>query len=82
MYNCFGVENQLTVFPNPANDIIKISVLYNTRIEIINLNGQILQSFNVNGTNVPVDISSLSSGLYILKASSNDGIIIEKIIIE
>ena len=63
-----GIEDvytQIDVFPNPANDLIKIdyTFAYAVNAEIIGVDGR---TFNVLVENDRIDISHLSNGLYIL----------------
>lgn len=75
------VDNQLTVYPNPAN-----SGYLNIRsgeevsnILIINTLGQIVRDINVSGNNVRVNIDGLNNGLYILTAKTKNGLISKKV---
>lgn len=71
----------LILFPNPAINELKIknSELKIERIEILDLMGQI-QSPGINHRNNSIDVSELKSGLYILLATTNKGIITKKLI--
>ncbi len=82
IYSCFGITNQFSFHPNPANTFIEISVLTESEIEIINMNGQIVYNDYLNNLYSTIDISMLSSGLYLIKVSSANDILIEKLVIE
>lgn len=80
-------ENNLVdyfnIFPIPARDILRIENIKNIEIESIfvtNINGQIIKQFDARNTQL--DISDISSGLYFLKISYENGVLTEKIIIE
>lgn len=58
-------ENPITVYPNPANDMINIES-YEGEVEIYNLYGQLLKSTTVE-MDESIDISDLPSGMLMLK---------------
>lgn len=65
------------LYPNPATNQIKIiNKKIISSIEIINSQGQIL----ITTKNSSIDISQLESGIYFVKAYSNDGIYSERFI--
>ncbi|GEQ85945.1 hypothetical protein ULMS_14530 [Patiriisocius marinistellae] len=61
------------IYPNPVNDILNITTSKsNYTIEVYNLQGQLVASeINNNGTST-FDYSQFSSGLYIMKLTSED----------
>ena len=75
----FENKNTFSVFPNPATDIIQIisdNILgFNATVQITNTQGQLLFTKQINSNNQPamVNISSLSSGIYVLKIITADG---------
>ncbi|WP_293872392.1 T9SS type A sorting domain-containing protein [Flavobacterium sp.] len=77
------LSSKLNVYPNPANNVINFSNDINaiiTAIEMSDLNGRIvkLQKFNV--TNGQVYISDLSTGVYMMKITTDQGIAVKKIV--
>ena len=70
----------LTVYPNPTNDNITIEAALHSKIEIMNIEGQILKSFLANDNATQIDLSNLPDGVYIIKAYSDKGISIQKLI--
>jgi len=70
--NDFMLINDLLVYPNPTNSEFKIKSNYNSikSISITNMMGEIV--FNrLFQNDYPIDISFLSSGLYILRISDD-----------
>ncbi len=64
----------VSVYPNPANDYITLEGLEGVQsFQIINLNGQVVASETLGGnTSVGgVDISSLPSGIYVIRMTGN-----------
>ncbi len=78
----------LKVFPNPAVNKIQISVdgLQNNnkkaRLSITNLSGIIVKSMPVNlsGKTIEADVSSLSSGMYIVSIITDNAVMSRKIL--
>jgi 3',5'-cyclic AMP phosphodiesterase CpdA len=72
----------LSVFPNPAMDKVTIQCNGQSDIEILNISGQTLKSLTTHDISTVVDLSDLSGGIYILKATIRTGIVIRKLIKE
>jgi hypothetical protein len=71
----------VSVYPNPANDMIKIQYPEIRQITISNIVGQKIRSleFQYTGHKV-VDISSLESGVYFITLDTADGIVSTKFV--
>ncbi|QSS96173.1 T9SS-dependent M36 family metallopeptidase [Psychroflexus sp. ALD_RP9] len=79
-------NNQLILYPNPATNQFKLNFKNNIdvsriQVEIYNLNGQLVQQTQLSENKI-INISSLKSGIYIVKASNNSVSFTEKLIIE
>ena len=72
-YNC-------EVFPNPSSDKITITNSGKSKIDIINVNGQIIKSFYNNEKEMTIDLRDLSNGIYIVKVMTDKDIITKKFI--
>ena len=75
----------IMVNPNPAMDKITIEAPQNKvnnsyRIEISNIEGQIIKTFNITNKETTIDVSGLSGGVYFIKAQSDKGVVIHKFI--
>jgi hypothetical protein len=68
---------ELTVFPNPTEDILNLRFDSNVQlsditIEIYNISGQrVYRSISEYSQNVTIDLRSLNSGLYIMNISDS-----------
>lgn len=61
---------KIQIFPNPVSDIINISGLDNmTSVEIFNMNGQLIKTGQLGNK---VNVSSLTPGAYLLRATGKD----------
>ncbi len=71
-------RNEVTVYPNPAmGTTVKLSFddLKFTSLKVVNLQGQTLQSLAVdpNQTEIKIDISAYSNGIYFIVLLDNEG---------
>jgi hypothetical protein len=84
-----GDKAILTVFPNPANDLLYINLslkaIDNVLLEIISSDGRLVKSLKLSGftqyTEV-IDVSSLPKGLYYIRIYHKDWVITKKEIIQ
>ena len=73
----------IKIYPNPVSNQLILENFQNIEIESItlsNINGHIIKQYEARENQL--DISDLCSGIYLLKISSKDGVLIEKILIE
>ncbi len=75
----FGNKYTYSIYPNPASDMIQVTsdntVSSNANVQIVNMQGQVLITKQINSNTQPiqVNISSLSSGIYFIKIMTTDG---------
>jgi len=64
--------NGVSIYPNPAKDIINIASQENIKeVKIINNLGQIIYSNSINSSSYIINLESFPKGLYILKISTS-----------
>lgn len=64
---------EFNVYPNPTSGILNVQFngeLNNNRMDIINVNGQVVYSTNVNGLTTSVDMSNLNPGVYMVRVNN------------
>ena len=70
-------ENNVIVYPNPTRDFISIVFAENAichSVEIYSLDGRLIMTFHgVYQQDSTIDISSLTTGIYLLKLTMSDG---------
>ncbi|MCI5080107.1 MAG: T9SS type A sorting domain-containing protein, partial [Saprospiraceae bacterium] len=78
-------EKGFEVFPNPATDYLTVTwdnelLAENSDLQIFNASGQIVKTFRVDhqDTEYRINVSDLSSGLYMLSMTQRDGSIVTK----
>jgi hypothetical protein len=74
--------NSFSFYPNPVIDKLNISLKGNSEIQILNAEGQVMKSMNVNDNHITIDISDFVKGVYIVKVKNEKGIAIKKFIRE
>lgn len=83
--NDFNLNNGISIYPNPTKDVFYINTidgLIVERIEIIDVLGRILKSIVNISNKEPIELGNLSQGVHFIKISSNQGVLIKKIIIK
>jgi PKD repeat protein len=68
----------LTVYPNPAENELNITIDQNAIVHIINLAGQQVASERIVKGNNTIDIQTIASGLYFAQIQTNNGIQVVK----
>lgn len=66
------------IFPNPANDHLHIKAPPNSTLEILDINGQILEKICPDAEMTTASTSDLSSGVYFIRVKSDEGIVVKK----
>jgi D-alanyl-D-alanine carboxypeptidase len=77
-------RNTISVYPNPVNSSLTISLPAqneNCTIELFGLAGNLIQKQNATGTATTLSTAALSNGTYLLRVSSSSGVSTQKIIV-
>ena len=77
-------NNEISFYPNPANDFICFNNLKSSglTINIYNVVGEIVKTEIVNQNNQKVNINDLTNGVYLVAVKSNEQTEIKKLIIQ
>lgn len=74
-----NIENKIKTYPNPVNKVLNYSGLIGSgSFKVFNIQGQLL--LNVTSLNNQIDVSTLSTGLYILNLETEQGTLVTKFI--
>lgn len=76
------LNQQVSIFPNPANKNLTIEAKQKSEIEIFNLQGQIIERLNTTENQTIIDVSDLPAGMYFIKTTTVKGIATMKFIKE
>jgi hypothetical protein len=66
-------QNEIAIYPNPANNTISVNLKNNSTFNILDLTGRLVIASKVE--NNTIDISNLNKGVYILQTNSVNGTI-------
>ncbi len=79
-------ESTINIYPNPVKENLHISITGNTNdllIELFTITGQSIKHQQLQGAldheDYIIDVSSMKPGVYLLKASTNNEVLIKKI---
>ena len=64
-------QNELVIYPNPANDMLNINGIGEGNYSIFNILGEVIYSHVFTQDNITIDISSLQSGKYFIQVERN-----------
>jgi hypothetical protein len=68
----FNFSERFKINPNPASDKINIYLPDQTgTLEVLDADGRLIQSFNVNKGELLVDVANLDNGLYFIRFTGN-----------
>lgn len=74
--NNISTVKALSLYPNPATSTVTITLPNNTdnaTASIISMNGSVVLNQNINSSNATIDINSLSSGIYTVNVTLDNG---------
>lgn len=79
--NDFELNSKIKMYPNPAtsNVIIDFQDLENANLEVSDINGRKLFTQKLSKNSNTINIDNLSSGMYLFKVNSNQGIQTSKV---
>ena len=74
-------KNQLSLYPNPVQDVLQINLPGNTGIlEIFDISGKSLILKEIQGNKISIDVSGLDHGIYFVKVLSDNQILTGKFV--
>ncbi|MCW3086256.1 MAG: hypothetical protein JWP12_3622 [Bacteroidetes bacterium] len=79
-----SADNKLTVYPNPANDVVTVqieNVLLNrsATLSLYNTTGQLISETRISKEKTEIDLSSLPKGIYFIRLQDEHNVITKKI---
>jgi plastocyanin len=79
-----NVAGSLRVFPNPARDVINVSLdnnSFNTRISLVDMTGRTIIERSFPGNDITLNVGNLPRGYYFIRILQNNEIIVKRIIL-
>lgn len=73
---------KIQIFPNPMSTNVKIDFqdLAEVNVDVLDVNGRMLLTQKLNYNSNSINTENLSTGIYIFKINSNQGVLIRKVI--
>jgi hypothetical protein len=78
--NTFG----LNVYPNPANEVINVSLSKSTNatISVVDVAGKVVKTSSINGLTSTINASDLTNGVYYVTITDGTSVATEKVVIK
>lgn len=73
-------DNQLIIYPNPADQEVFINTNKNGKLSVYNQSGQKVIDFNLETGKNKLNIGNFSSGIYLFRIVTDNKIIIKKVV--
>jgi hypothetical protein len=80
--NDFVNSSDILIYPNPADYNLTVKTPQSSEIEILNIDGQLLQIITSNENYTTINISGLARGMYFVKIKTEKGIEMGKFVKE
>lgn len=72
-------STSVSLFPNPASTYVTITGVENARVQLFDLSGKLLATIDNAADNQQLDVSPLTSGLYIVRISDGKNVVTRKL---
>jgi hypothetical protein len=69
----------VSVYPNPANNVVTVENAENAQITIVNMVGQVVASQVANSNRESINISDLSNGTYVIRIENGNEVSTQKL---
>jgi len=80
--NEINENNNISVYPNPANDNITIETPPLSIIEILDIEGQLIKTCKASGNKTYIDVLNFPSGVYVVEVKTEKGVEVKKFVKE
>ena len=68
-------DNNVSLYPNPANNVLNVNASSNINtVEVFNMMGQRVAVIDANDTNVQINTTGLSNGMYMMRINTENGV--------
>lgn len=79
----FKFDQSVKVYPNPASTIFTIEASSDIKsVQLYDIQGRQLQALSAEGQSRQIDVSALPSGIYFVKAATQNGTAVQKVVKE
>ena len=76
------LENSITLFPNPANDVVNVQcTMFQVQfIEVIDVYGKLINTVNVVDNPARINVSGLANGVYFVRVTTEEGVVTKQFV--
>ena len=78
----YNSANELALYPNPVTGNLQIETPNKARIEILDIQGQLLTTLAANNGRTNIDVSSFPNGVYIVEVKTAKGVSVKRFVKE
>ena len=82
----YGTDEELAtdliLYPNPVNDILHVKYDNMQQYDVYSVDGRLIKSLQTNNDEEVIDFSDLESGIYMIRITSDKGVVTRRIIKE
>jgi hypothetical protein len=79
----FPTDSTISLYPNPTHNVVNIKAKNTiTSVQLFDVQGRLLETKLVNENDTTLDITTQSAGVYFIKATTDKGIRVERIVKE
>lgn len=72
-------QGEVSVYPNPATDVINVANATNAQISVFDLTGKMIVNIESASANETIDASNFAKGLYFVRISNGNNVITKKV---
>lgn len=79
----YRLNDEIFVYPNPASDFVTLKIpdkMKGVTVDIINIQGQIISSFNINKSHNQLDVSYFPAGMYLVRVQTGENQSLKKFV--
>jgi len=77
-----SIDNLIKVYPDPATDNLTIESPSRIKIDLLNVQGQLIKTVAASNSKTEIDVSALPTGVYIVEVKTEKGVGIGKFVKE
>lgn len=75
-----NIDNNIVMIPGEIDGVLDISMSKDARLDILSLTGRVEKSVSLKSGNISVDCSNMSNGMYIVRITTADNVMVKKVI--
>lgn len=80
--NVVDTVNDVCVYPNPAENFVNVKAEGLRNVELIDMMGRVISRNESSETVTTVDLSSLTSGIYFLRVTTESGVSLQRVAVK